>query len=104
MNSGPVSVTVNITSSDIINHTTSLTVFNTIPRIEIDNQITENFGNDSVYNTFSFNTSNISSPTIWHEENGAVINAKTIANGGHYANDQARYDLLTLNHFAAISK
>ncbi len=39
--------------------------------------------------------SSISSPTIWHEENGAVIHAKLVSNGGHYADQQARYDWLT---------
>ena len=100
---GPVSLTVTINSTGLISHTTNLTVFKGIPRIEIDNNESENFGNDSLYTTFSFNTSTISSPTIWHEENGAVINARKVSSGGHYANQQARYDWLTLNHFAAVS-
>ncbi len=102
-NSGPVSLTVKITSSAAINHETLITVFKDIPRIEIDNTITQNFNNDLLYSTFSFNTASISSPDIWHEENGAVIHAKKVSSGGHYANRQARYDFLTLNHFAAVS-
>lgn len=101
--SGAVSLAVKITSTAIVNHETVITVFKGIPRIEIDNKVTENFGNDFLYNTFSFNNTSISSPTIWHEENGAVIHAKKVSNGGHYADQQARYDLLTLNHFAAVS-
>ncbi len=100
---GPVCLTVKITSTAVINHETLITVFKDIPRVEIDNKITQNFGNDFLYNTFSFNNTSISSPTIWHEENGAVIHAKKVSNGGHYADQQARYDWLTLNHFAAIS-
>ena len=102
-NNGPVSVGIKISSTSVINHETLLTVFKDVPRLEIDNQITQNFGNDFVSNTFSFNNTTISSPTIWHEENGAVIHAKKVSNGGHYADQQARYDLLTLNHFAAVS-
>ena len=102
-NNGPVNLTVKITSTAVINHETLITVFKDIPRVEIDNKITQNFGNDFLYNTFSFNNTSINSPTIWHEENGAVINAKKVSNGGHYADQQARYDWLTLNHFAAIS-
>jgi alpha-mannosidase len=102
-NAGPVSVTVKITSARVINHETSITVFNSIPRLEIDNSITQNFDNDFMYTTFSFNSSSISAPTIWHEENGAVIHAKKVSNGGHYADQQARYDWPTLNHFAAVS-
>jgi alpha-mannosidase len=102
-NIGPVSVTVKFTSGSVINHETLITVFKDIPRIEIQNQINQNFGNDFLYTTFSFNNSSINSPTIWHEENGAVIHAKKVSNGGHYADQQARYDWLTLNHFASIS-
>ncbi|MEO8764721.1 MAG: T9SS type A sorting domain-containing protein [Ginsengibacter sp.] len=102
-NTGPVSMTVKFTSTATINHETLITVFKDIPRVEIDNKITQNFNNDLLSSTFSFNASTISSPGIWHEENGAVINAKKISSGGHYADRQARYDLLTLNHFAAIS-
>ena len=104
VNTGPVNLTVKITSTSVVNHETFITVFNTIPRIEIDNKITMHFAlSDFLYNTFSFNNSSISSPTIWHEENGAVIHAKKVSNGGHYADQQGRYDWLTLNHFAAVS-
>ncbi len=102
-NSGPVSISVDISSNAFIDHKTEITVFKSIPRIEINNTETENFGGDSLCTTFSFNTSTITSPTIWHEENGAIINAKRVSHGGHYADQQARYDWLTLNHFAAIS-
>jgi alpha-mannosidase len=100
---GPVSLTVKMTSTATVNHETLLTVFKDIPRIEIDNKITQNFINHFIYTIFSFNNASISSPTIWHEENGAVINAKKVSHGGHYADQQARYDWLTLNHFAAVS-
>ena len=102
-NNGPVSLSIKITPGSLLNHQTLITVFKSIPRIEIQNQINQNFGDDSVYTTFSFNNSSISSPTIWHEENGAVILAKKVSNGGHYADQQARYDWLTMNHFAAVS-
>ncbi|MEO8765465.1 MAG: T9SS type A sorting domain-containing protein [Ginsengibacter sp.] len=102
-NSGPVSITVKFTSTSLVNHQTVMTVYKGIPRIDIDNKITKNFGSDFLYNTFSFNNTSISSPTIWHEENGAVIHAKKVSTGGHYADVQSRYDWLTLNHFAAVS-
>ncbi|MEP6948663.1 MAG: T9SS type A sorting domain-containing protein [Ginsengibacter sp.] len=102
-NTGAVNLSIKITSTELVNHETLITVFKDIPRVEIDNKVTGNFGNDFLYNTFSFNTTSINSPTIWHEENGAVINTKKVSSGGHYANQQARYDWLTLNHFAAVS-
>lgn len=104
VNNGPVSLTVKFNSTSVVKHETFITVFNTIPRIEIDNKITLRFTNtDYLYTTFSFNNSSISSPAIWHEENGAVIRAKKVSTGGHYADVQSRYDWLTLNHFAAVS-
>ncbi|MEO8762762.1 MAG: glycoside hydrolase [Ginsengibacter sp.] len=98
-NEGPVSVTVRARSYDTVKHTSSITLFNSlIPRIDIQNNIEQNFS--SVLTTaFSFNISN---PDIWHEEIGAVIKAKLANNGGHYAAKNARYDWLTLNHFASV--
>ena len=46
---------------------------------------------------------NLSTPSVWHEEVGAVIQAKLLGQGGHYSPRNARYDWLTLNHFADIS-
>ena len=40
---------------------------------------------------------------MWHEEIGAVIRAKLLGDGGHYSPRNARYDWLTLNHFADIA-
>lgn len=102
-NTGPVSLSVRVTSTNLINHQTVLTVFKDLPRVEISNELTQNFGNDSMYTVFSFNPSTISSPTIFHEENGAILNAKKVSDGGDYADQQARYDWLTLNHFASVS-
>ncbi len=42
-------------------------------------------------------------PDVWHEEVGAVIRGKLLADGGHYSPRNARYDWLTMNHFADIS-
>ncbi|HVZ96513.1 MAG TPA: T9SS type A sorting domain-containing protein [Chitinophagaceae bacterium] len=102
-NVGPVSLSVRITSTNPINHQTVLTVFKDLPRIEINNEVTQNFGNNFVYTIFSFDTSSIPSPSILHEENGAILKAKKVSDGGDYADQQARYDWLTLNHFAAVN-
>ena len=47
---------------------------------------------------------NLTTPETWHEEVGAVIKAKLISNGGHYAVENALYKYLTLNHFASLMK
>ncbi|MBP6057096.1 MAG: hypothetical protein KA524_01500 [Nitrosomonas sp.] len=98
-NAGSVSVTLRATSADPLAHTTRITLIRDTNRIEIRNDITENFGETLTWN-YSFE---IDSPEVWHEEVGAVIRAEFLANGGHYSPRNARYDWLTINHFAAVS-
>jgi alpha-mannosidase len=98
-NSGPVSVTVKCVSGAGRQHTTRITLFRDSDRVAIQNEITENFS-DVRHWAFSFN---LSSPNVHTEEVGAVIRAKTKSNGGDYADTHARYDYLTLNHFADMT-
>lgn len=98
-NVGAVTVTLRATSSSPLAHTTRITFIRDTNRIEINNQITQNFSDVRTW-SFSFD---INSPDVWHEEVGAIIRAKLLANGGHYSPKNARYDWLTLNHFADIS-
>lgn len=97
--SGPVSVTLVAFSESPVKHITRVTLFRGINRIDISNEITENFSDVKTWN-YSFD---IDSPDMWHEEVGAVIRAKLLASGGHYSPRNARYDWLTMNHFADIS-
>ncbi|WP_292928646.1 hypothetical protein [Nitrosomonas sp.] len=96
---GPVSVTLRATSLNPHSHTTRITLIRDSNRIEIRNSITQNFSDIMTWN-YSFN---INSPDIWHEEVGAVIRAKLLPDGGHYSPRNARYDWLTINHFADVS-
>jgi alpha-mannosidase len=97
---GPVSITISTnTSAPPLEHTTRITLFKNIPRIEIDNQITQNFVNTNTW-SYSFD---VNTPEVWHEETGAVIKAKLTSNGGGYATQNARYDWSTLGHFASVN-
>jgi alpha-mannosidase len=98
-NMGPVSVTLKATSSTPIAHTTRITVFRDSPRIDIRNNITQNFGNVQTW-SFSFD---LNTPEVMHEEVGAIIKARLTNGGGQYATQNSRYDWLTMNHFADIS-
>ena len=98
-NTGPVSTTLRADSVSPLQHTTRVTLFANSNRVEVSNAITQNFGN---LNTWSYSF-DINSPDVWHEEVGAVIRGKLLANGGHYSPRNARYDWLTMNHFADIS-
>ncbi len=96
---GPVSVTLIATSESPVRHITRVTLFRGINRVDIKNEITENFSDVKTWN-YSFD---LTTPDMWHEEVGAVIRARTQPNGGHYAPRTSRYDWLTMNHFASIT-
>lgn len=98
-NVGPVSATLLATSNHPRAMTSRITLIRDSNRIEIKNNILQNFGEVLTWG-YSFN---IDSPDVWHEEVGAVIRAKLLSNGGHYAAKNARYDWLTINHFADVS-
>ncbi len=102
-NAGPVSATLKATISSPIAHISRITLVRGLDRIDIRNDITQNFS-DVLKWRFGFE---ITSPDVWHEEVGAIIRAKYTTNGGHYyRNSQhlnARYDWLTLNRFADMS-
>jgi len=99
---GPVSVTLRAASPAPLAHTTRITLYRDSRRIDLCNEITQNFhsaGDRPPCWAFSFD---LNSPDVWHEEVGAVIRAKLLADGGHYSPDHARYDWQTLNHFADL--
>jgi alpha-mannosidase len=98
-NAGPVSVTLLATASTPLAHRTRLTLLRDSPRVELRSEITQNF---SAVQTWAFGF-NLDSPQVRHEEVGAVLRARLLTDGGHYAPTHARYDWLTLNHFADIS-
>lgn len=98
-NSGPVSVTLRAETREPVAHTTRVTLLRGSDRVAVHNTITENF--DRVL-TWTFNFA-FDAPDVWHEEVGAVIRARLLPDGGHYASRLARYDWLTLNHFADMS-
>jgi alpha-mannosidase len=94
--SGPVSITLLARGGGPPRRDVRVTLTRGSPRIDLDNEITENFS-DVLAWTFQFD---LKSPDVHHEEVGAVLRAKLTTEGGHYAPRQARTDWLTLNHFA----
>ncbi|MGH7947390.1 MAG: glycosyl hydrolase-related protein, partial [Opitutaceae bacterium] len=98
-NSGPVSVTLRAVSPAPLKHTSRITLYRDSRRIDIHNEIQENFGSPHTW-SFAFK---IDQPDVWHEEVGAVIRAKLLADGGHYSPRNARLDWLTLNHYVDVS-
>jgi len=97
---GNVSASITVTSSSPLPHTTTITIYRGSPRVDIVDQITQNFSNIRTW-AFSFN---ISSPEINHEEVGAIMKARLVSQGGQYSDSHALYNWFTLNHFASISQ
>lgn len=99
-NQGAVSVSLLASSYKPIKHQTRLTLFANSDRIEIENYILQNLDAKPVTYSFSLN---LDKPEVWHEEAGAILRAKTVAKGGHYAEVANRVDWLAMNHFADLS-
>ncbi|NWF65778.1 MAG: glycoside hydrolase [Chloroflexi bacterium] len=97
--SGAVSATIKAQIRAPLARTTRITIYRDIPRIDISNEITENFAGVLAWD-FHFN---LQSPDVWHEETGAIIRARLTAEGGHYSPVHSRLDWLSMGHFAAIS-
>ena len=98
-NPGPVSVTVTASSSSPLKRKSSITLFRSLERIEINNEIDQNFSDVKTYG-FAFNLQN---PDTRHEEIGAIARARLRKDGGDYAERCARYDWLTFNHFVDMT-
>ena len=98
-NVGPVSASVRAQSGAGGGHVTTITVYRNSNRVDIDNQIIQNF-QDTKHWGFSFALNN---PSTFSEEVGAINLNKLKSAGGAYANTQARYDYITLNHFADMN-
>lgn len=98
-NAGPVSVTLRATSDGPLSHVSRITLFRDSERVEIRNDINQNFDGTHTWN-FNFK---LTSPDLWHEESGAILRAKLLTQSGHYSPSMSRLDWLTLNHFADMS-
>ena len=95
-NAGPVSVTLRARSDAGLPHTTTITLYRESDRVDIRNEITNNFS-DVRHWTFSLN---LAKPALRTEEVGGINLNKLASEGGDYANTHARYDYITVNHFA----
>jgi alpha-mannosidase len=96
---GPVSVTLLARSHAGLPHSTAITLYRGSDRVDIRNELQANFG-DVRHWAFSFA---LNQPSVWTEEVGAVILNRPQSAGGDYADTHARYDYITVNHFADIT-
>lgn len=96
---GPVSVTLRATSLGPLQHTSRITLVRDSRRVAICNDIGQNFNDPQTW-SYAFR---LDQPDVWHEEVGAVIRARLLADAGHYSPRNARHDWLSLNHYADVS-
>ena len=99
-NAGSVSVTLVARAEGPPARETRITLLRGSRRVELRNEITENFAGVESW-AFGFA---LDSPDTWHEEVGAIIRARLLGGGGHYSATNSRLDWLTLNHFVDISE
>ena len=95
-NRGPVSVTLRARSEAGLDHTTAITLYRSSDRVDIRNELNANFS-DVRYWSFSLA---LNQPALRTEEVGAINLNKLKSAGGDYADTHARYDHITVNHFA----
>lgn len=68
--------------------------------ISIENKIQQNFSRTL---SWSFDLP-LQDFELQHEEVGAIVKADLVSKGGHYANRNARYDWLSVGHFARLAE
>jgi alpha-mannosidase len=95
-----VSATLRVAAGGAPAHTTRVTVYAGLDRVDVEDRITQNFGNAVGYQ-FDLGLTGF---TVRHEEVGMVARAARIRDGGDYANQNARTDHLTFNHFVDLSE
>ena len=96
LNRGPVSATLRARSEAGLDHDTFITLYRNSDRVDIRNEINANFA-DTRHWAFSFA---LDQPALRTEEVGAINLNKLKSQGGDYADTLARYDYVTVNHFA----
>ena len=100
-NTGPVSTTLRVTAGGSPAHSTRVTLYaSPLDRIDVEGRITQNFGETEAWE------SRFDLPGgVWrHEEVGMIAKVARQSAGGDYADQNARTDWLTLNHFADFSQ
>ncbi len=98
---GPVSTTLIVEAGGTPPHETRVTLYaEGLDRVDIDGRITGNFGDAQAY-AYHFDLPGM---TMRHEEVGMIARVARLADGGDYADENARTDFLTLNHFVDLSQ
>jgi alpha-mannosidase len=99
--SGPASATLRVVAGGTPAHETRVTLYSGVDRIDVEDVVTQNFGNNEVAYASSFD---LPGAQMRHEEVGMIARIARAENGGDYADENTRTDWLTLNHFVDLSQ
>jgi alpha-mannosidase len=97
---GPVYATLKVVAGGTPAHETRVTLYAGLDRVDIDGRVTQNFSSNVGY-TSAFN---LPGSAMRHEEVGMIARVARAAAGGDYADENARTDYLTFNHFVDLSQ
>ncbi len=97
--SGPVSVTLRVVAGGTPSHETRVTLYAGTNRVDVEGLVTQNFSNNVAYSS----RFNLSGATMRHEEVGMIAKVARAAQGGDYADQNARTDWLSFGHFVDLS-
>ena len=97
--SGPVSTTLRVDAGGTPAHRVRVTLVAGVDRVAVEDSVTENFGGTVAWQS-SFA---LPGAVLHHEEVGMIATADRAANGGDYADENARTDYLSFGHFADFS-
>jgi alpha-mannosidase len=99
--SGPVSATLDVAAAGTPPHETRVTLYAGLDRVDVENRITANFGSANQGYASRFDLPGV---VMRHEEVGMLARVARAAQGGDYADQNARVDYLTFNHFVDLSQ
>jgi alpha-mannosidase len=97
---GPVSTTLKVVAGGTPAHETRVTLYRGLDRVDVEGTITQNFGNVVSYAS----RFNLPGAVTRHEEIGMIARVARAAQGGDYADQNARTDYLSFNHFVDLSQ
>ncbi len=97
---GPVYTTLKVVAGGTPTHETRVTLYAGVDRVDVEGRVTQNFSTNVGY-TSKFN---LAGGTMRHEEVGMIARVARAADGGDYADENARTDYLTFDHFVDLSQ
>ncbi|MBI5709704.1 MAG: T9SS type A sorting domain-containing protein [Candidatus Eisenbacteria bacterium] len=97
---GPVSATLRVVAGGSPAHETRVTLYAGLDRVDIEGRVTGNFSSE-VACDYAFD---LPGAAMRHEEVGMIARVARQSNGGDYADQNARTDWLTFNHFVDLSQ